>query len=234
MPEYLSPGVYVEEIELGPRPIEGVGTSVAGFLGATLRGPEDVRLVTGFEEFKRLYGGYVSVDDSNLPFAVDGFFKNGGQRCFIARITALGTLATTGVQDGKVRIEALGPGTWGNQIAIKISPASLQVVGVPANQQRFKLTAMYWDVKPPDPLVDPTDAGQITNPNRREPTITEVYDNLSPDIASIDFYETVINGSSSLVHVTRLAPDTPAVLDPPVYLNTLGAAGTGGTGDVLA
>jgi len=79
MPEYLSPGVYVEEIELGARPIEGVSTSTAGFLGVTLRGPQEPRLVTGFEEFKRLYGGYLPVDVSTLPFAVEGFFNNGGQ-----------------------------------------------------------------------------------------------------------------------------------------------------------
>jgi uncharacterized protein len=234
MPEYLSPGVYVEEIELGPRPIEGVGTSTAGFLGATLRGPEEVRLVTGFEEFKRLYGGYMQVDESNLPFAVDGFFKNGGQRCFIARITPAGTLPTTGDLAGILQIVAIGPGTWGNRIAIKIEPASLQLVGVPANQQRFKLIVMYWDTRPPDPLVDPTDAAEVTNPNRREPTIQEVYDNLSPDTASIDYYETVVNGSSSLIRVTRLAANTPADLSPPVYLETLGAAGTGNPGDVLA
>ena len=88
MPEYLSPGVYVEEIELGPRPIEGVSTSTAGFLGETLRGPDDPRFITGFEEFKRLYGGYVPIDASTLPFAIDGFFKNGGQRCFVAMQTA--------------------------------------------------------------------------------------------------------------------------------------------------
>jgi phage tail sheath protein FI len=237
MPEYLSPGVYVEEIELGPRPIEGVSTSTAGFLGATLRGPEEVRLVTGFEEFKRLYGGYLPVDESNLPFAVDGFFKNGGQRCFIARIAAAGTLAMTADHDGKLRISAIGPGTWGNRIAAKIGPASLQLVGVPANQQRFKLTVMYWDTAPPvDPPVDPTDATKITDPNRREPTILEVYDNLSADTSSIDFYQTVVNGSSSLVRVDQIDPtniDRPADL-PLGMLAGLGAPGTGTPADVLA
>src|SRR5215510_10475585 len=111
MPEYLSPGVYIEEIELGPRPIEGVGTSTAGFLGETLRGPEEPRLVTGFEEFNRLYGGFLP-DETTLPFAVDGFFKNGGQRCFIARIAAGDALAMTAVVDGKMQISAIGPGTW--------------------------------------------------------------------------------------------------------------------------
>jgi phage tail sheath protein FI len=43
MPEYLSPGVYIEEFEIGARPIEGVSTSTAGFLGETERGPEKPR-----------------------------------------------------------------------------------------------------------------------------------------------------------------------------------------------
>ena len=43
MPEYLAPGVYVEEIEMGGKPIEGVSTSTAGFLGETERGPAGVR-----------------------------------------------------------------------------------------------------------------------------------------------------------------------------------------------
>src|SRR2546422_10814733 len=132
MPEYLSPGVYVEEIELGPRPIEGVSTSTAGFLGETLRGPLEPRLVTGFEEFKRLYGSYVPIDASTLPFAVDGFFKNLGQRCFIGRIAAADSTAMTADYDGKLRISAIGPGLWGNRIAAKIETASLE----PA--QRFK------------------------------------------------------------------------------------------------
>src|SRR5215213_2282987 len=163
MPEYLSPGVYVEEIELGPRPIEGVSTSTAGFLGESLRGPEAPRLITGFEEFKRLYGGYVQIDVSTLPFAVDGFFKNGGQRCFIGRITAADAATMTADHDGRLQIRAAGPGEWGNRIAAKIGPATLQVVGAPATQQRFKLTVMYWDVAPPDPIVDPTDVTQVTN-----------------------------------------------------------------------
>ncbi|MBL9135551.1 MAG: phage tail sheath subtilisin-like domain-containing protein [Verrucomicrobiales bacterium] len=58
MPEYLSPGVYVEEIELGGKPIEGVSTSTAGFLGETERGPIAFKLITGFAQYQRLYGGH--------------------------------------------------------------------------------------------------------------------------------------------------------------------------------
>ena len=230
MPEYLSPGVYVEEIELGPRPIEGVGTSTAGFLGETLRGPEEPRLIAGFEEFNRLYGGFVPIDVSSLPFAIDGFFKNGGQRCFVGRITAADATFTIADHDGKIQFRAVGPGEWGNRIAAKIEPASLQVVGIPPTQQRFKLTVMYWDTAPPDPIVDPTDPLRVTDPNRREPTLLEVYDNLSPDNTSIDFYEKSVNANSSLIRVDSIGPDTPAVR----ALAMLGTNGTNGAPVAIA
>src|SRR5690606_19646549 len=87
MPEYLAPGVYVEEIATGPVPIEGVSTSTAGFVGPTERGPEYARLVTSWLDYQRWYGGYIP-DQSYLAYAVQGFFANGGQRCFASRIVS--------------------------------------------------------------------------------------------------------------------------------------------------
>src|SRR5262249_24877519 len=184
MPEYLSPGVYTEEIELGPRPIEGVSTSTAGFLGETLRGPEEPRFISGFEQCKRLYGGFIpadsKIDNKNLPFAIPRFFGNSGQRCFVARIVHVtdldpaadpATLAKTmTVTLGGMKISAIGPGDFGNRIAAKVTPGSLNTAAKPL----CKLTLVYWD-KLPNPLVDPTDAREVSNPNRREGTLVEVY-----------------------------------------------------------
>jgi phage tail sheath protein FI len=92
MPENLTPGVKVQELEIGAKTIEGVSTSTAGFLGLTERGPTNTpKLVTSFAQFGRLYGGYLA--DAYLPYAVDGFFRNGGQRCFIGRIVRAGAVA---------------------------------------------------------------------------------------------------------------------------------------------
>lgn len=210
MPEYLSPGVYVEEIELGPRPIEGVSTSTAGFLGEALRGPQEPRLITGFEEFKRVYGGFVrpgnGITSADLPFAIQGFFENGGQRCFVTRITPANAQPMRSAING-MAVEAIGPGIFGNRIAARVEPGSLQDPNRP--REFFKLTLVYWDVLP-NPLVDPTDPAQITNPNRREPTLVEVYDNLKSDPLSIDDYEARINGSSNLIRVERVAAGVPA------------------------
>ena len=60
MPEYLAPGVYVEEVPSGNKPIEGVSTSTAGMVGVTARGPvDDPTLVTSFADFTRKFGGYL-------------------------------------------------------------------------------------------------------------------------------------------------------------------------------
>src|SRR4051794_5817063 len=109
MPEYLAPGVYVEEISTGPKPIEGVSTSVAGFVGLTERGPEDIRYITSWLEYQRWYGDHLGVDVSYMSYAVQGYFDNGGQRCFIGRtINATGAARAALQIDGKLTMSAIG------------------------------------------------------------------------------------------------------------------------------
>src|SRR4029434_10194165 len=93
MPEYLSPGVYVEEVDTGSKPIEGVATSTVGLLGITERGPVAPTLITSFSEYVRVFGRYVT--DRFLPYAVEGFFQNGGKRCFIMRVASRNAAATS-------------------------------------------------------------------------------------------------------------------------------------------
>jgi phage tail sheath protein FI len=101
MPEYLSPRVYVEEIDTGPKPIEGVSTSTAGMIGVTERGPVNVPiLVTSAGEFQRWFGQWLNIADFGehcyLPHAIDGFFGNNGKRVYVTRIleTAAAQLAS--------------------------------------------------------------------------------------------------------------------------------------------
>ena len=102
MAEYLAPGVYVEEIDTGSKPIEGVSTSTAGMLGVAERGPVNVPiLITSSGEYARWFGG--ALDPLTfftpgppldlhcfLPHAVEGFFTNGGKRVYVTRIEAAG------------------------------------------------------------------------------------------------------------------------------------------------
>src|SRR4051812_22138204 len=116
MPEYLSPGVYVEEISSGPKPIEGVSTSVAGFVGPTERGPEDIQYITSWLSYQRWFGGHIGVDKSFLTYAVQGFFDNGGQRCFVGRVLNGAGAARASADHDKLRISAIGRGKSGNGI----------------------------------------------------------------------------------------------------------------------
>ena len=90
MPEYVSPGVYVEEIEIGAKPIEGVNTSTAGMVGVSEKGPlNKPTSITSFLEYQRLFGGYLDEsygDYRYLPYAIQGFFLNGGIRVYVTRV----------------------------------------------------------------------------------------------------------------------------------------------------
>jgi hypothetical protein len=104
MPEYLAPGVYIEEIESGPKPIEGVSTSTAGMVGMTVRGPVAglPQLVTSFADFRRRFGGYLPEAfgaSRFLAHAVRGFFENGGRRVYIRRVTGAGVATASGTPE---------------------------------------------------------------------------------------------------------------------------------------
>ncbi|MEX0761920.1 MAG: phage tail sheath family protein [Dehalococcoidia bacterium] len=93
MPTYLSPGVYVEEVDGGSKPIEAVGTAVAAFVGFTSKHPTDdesdpqgakPRFVSNWTQFENLYGGIAP--GLMLPHAVYGWFNNGGGGAYISRV----------------------------------------------------------------------------------------------------------------------------------------------------
>ena len=89
MPTYLSPGVYVHEVEAGTRPIEGVGTAVAAFVGLAAKGPvNQPTLVSNWTQFSETFGDFVP--GSYLAHSVYGYFLNGGGNCYIVRIGADG------------------------------------------------------------------------------------------------------------------------------------------------
>lgn len=95
MPEYLAPGVFVEEVSYRAKSIEGVSTTTTGFVGATRYGPLDIEpeIITSLVEFERVYGGRqkLKFTDGGTPSdnytwnAVRAFFEEGGKRLYVAR-----------------------------------------------------------------------------------------------------------------------------------------------------
>lgn len=96
MPEYLAPGVYVEEIPSGNKPIQPAGTSTAGMVGMTARGPVNTpTLVSSLGEYNRKFGGSLNPlafteGRDALPYSAEGFFINGGARLFVVRVVGPG------------------------------------------------------------------------------------------------------------------------------------------------
>ncbi|MGW9437497.1 phage tail sheath family protein [Streptomyces sp. NPDC055607] len=94
MPTYLTPGVYVEEVQSGARPIEGVGTAVAAFVGFAEKGPfHTPTLVTGWDQYTQTFGGFT--EGTYLAHALYGYFSNGGGAAYVVRI---GGTAETGAR----------------------------------------------------------------------------------------------------------------------------------------
>jgi phage tail sheath protein FI len=136
MPQYLAPDVYVEEIDSGNKPIEGVSTSFTGFVGMTQRGPSKglPQLVTSYSQFKSIYGsyfdfgpGFATSSDfagyNSLPFAVDGFFTNLGSVAYISRVLPTGAASATTTATGGL-ITRLTQDAQGGQA--NIVPATLR------------------------------------------------------------------------------------------------------------
>ena len=102
MPEYLSPGVYVEEVDRGPKPIEGVGTAMAVFIGFSEKAQSveqsngetmtrDLlgrpQLVTNWTQYNEKYGGFA--EGAVMPHSVYGYFMNGGSRCYVVSVKTI-------------------------------------------------------------------------------------------------------------------------------------------------
>src|SRR5262245_4862395 len=149
MPEYLAPGVYIEEIERGPKPIEGVATSTAAFLGETERGPTWPRLITSYNEYLRLFGD-VFAEGKYVPYAVKAFFDNGGRRVYVTRIAGAGATPATGTFAG-ITARAIGPGAAMNRTWVRVGPGSIKsgdkLIG-------FRLQVAHWDRLPEGGLFD--------------------------------------------------------------------------------
>jgi hypothetical protein len=141
-PQYLSPGVYVEEVEKGARPIEGVGTAVAAFVGFTERGPiNQPTFVANWTQFASVFGGFIP--GGYLAHAVYGYFNNGGGSCYVTRLpgaegeaeapTALASLpARAQPSIESLVITALEPGVPAGEITVEVAPPSEE--GAPEDQ----------------------------------------------------------------------------------------------------
>src|SRR5215470_5923083 len=156
MPQYLHPGVYVQEVPSAVKPIEGVSSSTAAFIGFADKGPvpgtrlpsgrpAQPVLVTSFTEYTRTFGSFRT--DSYLTYAVQSFFQNGGSSLYVIRViptpssppanNAAFATSVVGSGAGALNISAANQGSWGNRIWIVVSASS------DGDSNNFKLQVMY-------------------------------------------------------------------------------------------
>jgi len=161
MPEYLAPGVYVEEIDTGLKPIEGVSTSTSGMVGVTARGPEKIStLVTGWADFQRQFGGYLDPknykDAWYLPHAVEGFFTNGGKRLYLVRVLpSAATAAATYLVDRNLPASPVNK-TLGDKAVVGTAELTLEDVNGVDKGVVFKLDeGQFAEYVRVSPTVDP-------------------------------------------------------------------------------
>lgn len=124
---YTTPGVYVEEVDKGSKPIEAAGASMAAFVGITAEASIKViepstgeripvesvlnkaMLVTNWTQFQNIFGGFTT--GAYLPDAVYGYFSNGGGACYVTSIMALNDLSEKDASTASVTINpATGKG----------------------------------------------------------------------------------------------------------------------------
>lgn len=123
------PGVYIEEVSSGVRTISGVATSITAFVGHTARGLENrpTRLFS-FADFERAFGGLAA--NSELSYAVQQFFDNGGSDAYVVRVasataTAAEIVLTDGAKDA-LKLTALSKGAWANSVVADVDHEGLQ------------------------------------------------------------------------------------------------------------
>ncbi|MDH5625078.1 MAG: phage tail sheath subtilisin-like domain-containing protein [Nitrospira sp.] len=182
------PGVYIDEVSSGIRPIEAVGTSTAAFVGLAEMGPDDEALrITSWTEFQRYYGGYIA--DGYLAHSVFQFFNNGGRQCYIARVTRTDAVAASvrvhnraPVPVSGLTFSAKNKGAWGNYLYLQIEDGSTD------RGNTFRLSVRKQqevDLVPEDFLNIPP---------------LETHDDLSMDPASPQYVVNVLRQNSRLIN----------------------------------
>jgi len=148
---YYTPGVYIEEVPSGPRPIQGVGTSVTAFVGFSEKAEEvnedgftttsilgRAKLITNWTQFEKHFGGLTEKvsNGAYMPYAVRGFFDNGGVTAWVISIHAFNShqsqaliASKKGPNEPGLMVHAYDGGPDGDTIKVTIKEANTSSPG---------------------------------------------------------------------------------------------------------
>lgn len=206
------PGVYIEEVPSGVRPITGVATSITAFIGRAWKAPldEPVR-ISNFGDYERRFSGLWR--GSSMSYAVSQFFQNGGTDAIIVRVANAASPATIDLGGGTV-LEAAergkpSPGTWGRNL----------VVTVDHDTKKPDPTNSLFNLKILDDRDPPED-----DANRGGSGNEERFLNVSMDSNNPRFVTKILREQSQFVQVSTLGGSRPAAAGVPAD-NTSGDDG---------
>ena len=205
-PTYLSPGVYVEEVDKGSKPIESAGTAVAAFAGFAQKGPANTpTLVTNWTQYVEQFGDFM--EGSYLAHAVYGYFNNGGGRCYIVRVGA------TDGEGGEEASSALAGPPAATAALPSQSGTPVDTIQVTATDPGAGSDITVEISDPDSPEGEEQASDDLFNMTIRRGSQEEVFDNLTlrrgADSRNV---ETVVNdpeAGSKLVQVTLLRTSGP-------------------------
>ncbi|MFD9636136.1 phage tail sheath family protein [Streptomyces violascens] len=231
MATYLSPGVFVEESAGGSRPVEGVGTAVAAFVGFAEQGPlnEPVR-VTNWAQFTTTFGEFA--DGSYLAHSVYGYFTNGGGTCYVVRVdgrSANGDAVDDTQSIGSASAQVLGgfrvaalPAATGRNISVGVQKK-------PADPKTKRATGSAVDKakSAKDGDTDGVSDDVFTFTVKVDGSATETFD-VSPDKASVSYVVTQVKEHSKFVMVEEAPTAGTALTLPDSCSLALSAASKGG------
>ncbi len=180
------PGVYIQEVPSGSRAIAGVPTSIGAFVGYTARGPvDDAIQIFSFADFERTFGG-LNVD-SDLSYAVNHFFLNGGGTCWIVRIAENAAAASVELQTQEavpattLTVTASSEGAFGNSLILAVDYATSDPVNT------FNLTVT-----------------EMAEQNGRLVALrTETHRNLSMNDRAATYAVATVNAASDLIQLSN-------------------------------
>ena len=179
MAEYLGPGVYIEDIDSGVNAMEGVHTSIAGFVGMASRGQliGKPKLIKGMGEFHKYFGGYLGEEYGEcrfLRYAVEQFFTNGGSECYVMRVGSSKQTRASVVIEDILNVSAMNSGTWGNMINVQIRKVCQAKTFVTRQSTEVELRNNQYMVNSLDGFY----LGDVIEFNEKLYTITNIYDHI--------------------------------------------------------
>jgi phage tail sheath protein FI len=231
MAQYLTPGVYVEEVSFRAPSIEGVGTSTTAFAGLTLTGPinQTPQLLTSFGDYQNIYGGYNNLNMAGvsaqqninyMALSVKAFFDNGGSQLYVSRVFAPTSPGDTG-------IAASGAPAAGNVVVTAMFPGSyLNNQVVTATLNAVASTAQTVSSLPPGSLLAlvPPAIGTLASgvgTKDQQITLAAALTGQHPTSVQVDsevMTVSAVDQTNTILTVTRATPATPHSAGAQVYM----------------